>query len=63
MEKARNKMRIRVSNIMIVTTLVGCLIMVIIGKKKRDSGDSLQKRNLDWHKTYAEEENKKQNAN
>lgn len=49
MDKYRSWMRVRISNYSIALTLVGCFIMVYMGKKKRDSGDSLHKRNLDWH--------------
>lgn len=55
MEKTRNKIRIRVANIMMAGTLVICLLVAISGKRARDSGDSVQKRNLDWHKQLKEE--------
>lgn len=52
MEKARNKMRIRIANIMMALTVVGCLVMVWSGKRAADKGESIQKQNLEWHKEY-----------
>lgn len=54
MEKARNRTRIRVSNIMMVLTALGCIIMVMSGKKAHESGESVQKSNIDWHREYKE---------
>lgn len=54
MERCRSKIRIRVSNILMVLTLVGCLLMVRSGKKAAEKGETLQKLNLDWHKEYNE---------
>ena len=54
MEKARNKMRIRLANIMMAITALGCLIMVYSGKQAAERGESVQKMNLEWHKEYAE---------
>lgn len=52
MEKVRNKFRIRVANIMMLLTIVGCVFMVISGKKAVEKGDSVQKMNQDWHAEY-----------
>lgn len=52
MERANNKTRIRVANIMMLLTVVGCIAMVISGKKASEDGDSVAQRNLDWHKQY-----------
>lgn len=45
-------MRIRIANIMIVATLVGCGYMVYSGKQAAGRGESVQKSNIDWHKEY-----------
>lgn len=42
-------MRIRVSNIGILLTAVGCIVMIISGKRARDRGESIQQMNLEWH--------------
>lgn len=42
---------------MIVATIFGCIIMVISGKAAQGRGDSLTKRNLEWHKQFKEEAN------
>lgn len=52
MEKARNRIRIRVANIMMVLTAIGCVFVVISGKKAAERGETVQKQNLDWHKEY-----------
>ncbi|XP_011214488.1 UPF0389 protein CG9231 [Bactrocera dorsalis] len=58
MERSRNKVRIRVANIMIALTVLGCCLMVYSGKQAAKSGDSVVKQNLDWHKKYNEESKK-----
>jgi hypothetical protein len=52
MEKVRNRIRIRVANIMMALTAIGCIVMVMSGKKAAERGDTVQKQNLDWHKEY-----------
>lgn len=54
MEKTRNKMRIRIANLMIVLTAIACFAMVISGKRAAERGESVQQMNLDWHKEYNE---------
>lgn len=34
--------------------ILGCVAMVITGKKAHDRGESIMQRNLDWHQKYAE---------
>lgn len=58
MERCRNQMRIKIANYMMLATVVGCIIMVISGKKAQERGDSVQKMNLDWHKEYNEKARK-----
>lgn len=52
LDKAKNKMRIKICNYMIVATLLACLAMVYSGKKAAESGQTVSKMNLDWHKEY-----------
>lgn len=62
MERSRSKARIRISNILMVLSLVGCIIMVRSGKKAAEEGETLMKQNLDWHKKYNEEVNMKEES-
>lgn len=34
--------------------LLGCVVMIVTGKKARERGDTLMQRNLDWHQKYSE---------
>ncbi|KAH8360594.1 hypothetical protein KR200_009741 [Drosophila serrata] len=54
MERCRNKMRIRLANIMIALTAVGCAIMVYSGKQAAKRGESVSQMNLEWHKQFKE---------
>lgn len=45
---------------MMALTLVGCLIMVISGKRAQERGESVQKQNLEWHRKYNEDEKAKE---
>ncbi|XP_065084568.1 UPF0389 protein CG9231 [Ochlerotatus camptorhynchus] len=54
MERCRNQVRIKMANYMMLATVIGCIIMVISGKRAQERGDSVQKMNLDWHKEYNE---------
>ncbi|XP_068148710.1 UPF0389 protein GA21628 [Drosophila tropicalis] len=54
MERCRNKMRIRLANVMIGLTIVGCAISVYSGKQAAKRGDSVTKQNLEWHKQFNE---------
>lgn len=52
-------MRIRIANIMMIATLLGCGFMVYSGKQAASRGESVQKMNIDWHKEYNEAEAEK----
>jgi len=54
-EKARNRMRIRVANLMMVITLVACLAVSISGKRAHDRGESIQKENEAWHNSFKDQ--------
>lgn len=58
MERTRNKIRIKGANIMIALTVLGCIAMVYSGKKAAESGQSVEKYNLDWHKGYNDDKAK-----
>lgn len=62
MEKTRNKIRIRMANIMMALTAIACLVMVYSGKQAAERGESVQKMNLDWHKEYNEQSLAEANA-
>jgi len=55
---ARSKMRVKICNYMIVAVLIGCIIMVILGKRQAEEGDNLIKRRKDWYKEIVAEKNK-----
>lgn len=55
MEKSRNKIRIRMANVMMLLTAIGCIVMVWSGKKAAERGETVQKMNMDWHKEYNEQ--------
>lgn len=63
MEKTRNKIRIRMANIMMLLTAVGCIVMVYSGKKAAERGETVQKMNLDWHKEYNDQQIAEAEAN
>lgn len=39
---------------MMVATVIGCIIMIISGKRAAQRGESVTKWNLDWHREYNE---------
>lgn len=53
-EKARNGMRIRIANLMMLSTALACLVVCKLGRNARDRGESLQKQNLEWHRRINE---------
>ncbi|KAG5681754.1 hypothetical protein PVAND_011163 [Polypedilum vanderplanki] len=53
-DRARNRFRIRVANIMMILTLIGCGIMIVSGRNAAERGDSVLKSNQDWHREYNE---------
>ncbi|XP_073837278.1 UPF0389 protein CG9231 [Musca autumnalis] len=62
MERCRNTIRIRLANIMMALTVIGCGIMVYSGKEAAKRGESVTKQNLDWHKQYNEKYANKEGA-
>lgn len=61
--KVRSVIRIKVANYTMIMILLGCMGMVISGKRARDRGESLVQRNLDWHKKYSEGKEEVKNLN
>lgn len=61
MERCRNRMRIKIANYMMAATVVGCIVMVFMGKQAAKRGDTLSKMNLEWHKEMEEEMDKTKN--
>ncbi|XP_046392904.1 UPF0389 protein GA21628 [Ischnura elegans] len=55
MEKARNWARIKISTYLMIGTVIGCIIMIISGKRAAARGESVAKANLEWHKKNREE--------
>lgn len=53
-ERARNKARIKFNIMMGLATLFGCFLMIRMGKKARDKGESVTKMNEEWHKSMNE---------
>lgn len=49
MERCRNKIRIKLANVMMGLTVIGCAIMVYNGKQAAKRGESVTKQNLEWH--------------
>lgn len=60
MERARNRMRIRVANYLMALTAIGCCIMIWSGKKAATRGETVHQHNVDWHKKYNEKTGKKE---
>lgn len=52
--KVRSIVRIKVANYTMLLIIVGCVAMVISGKRARDRGETIMQRNLDWHQKYSE---------
>ncbi|XP_044259975.1 UPF0389 protein CG9231 [Tribolium madens] len=57
-ERARNRMRIRIANYMMAATALGCLVMVYLGKQAAQRGESVSQQNIEWHRQINEEAKK-----
>lgn len=49
MERCRNNIRIKLANVMMGLTVIGCAIMIYNGKQAAKRGESVTKQNLEWH--------------
>lgn len=56
MYQTKSRARVKAANYMIAFAILGCIGAAISGKRAARSGDSIQKRNLDWHKQIKEEQ-------
>ncbi|XP_001602262.1 UPF0389 protein CG9231 [Nasonia vitripennis] len=55
MYQTKSRARVKAANYMILFSALACLAAAISGKRAAKSGDSIQKRNLEWHKKNKEE--------
>lgn len=62
MIQAKSRARIKSANYMMVLALLMCLTTVIIVKRDVKKGDSIQKRNEEWHRKVNEEHQAKLKA-
>lgn len=53
-KKVRSVVRIKVANYTMFVIILGCIAMVITGRRARDRGETIMQRNLDWHQKYSE---------
>ncbi len=60
MEKSRNIIRIKTNLAIIGLVVIGAFLAAWSGKNAAGQGESLQKKNLEWHKSYNEEKNKQE---
>nr|XP_028567701.1 protein FAM162A isoform X1 [Podarcis muralis] len=54
-DAARNKMRVKISYVMIALTIMGCIMMVILGKRAVERHESLTSQNLEKKARWREE--------
>lgn len=54
-DAARNKMRVKMSYLMMALTVVGCIIMVIVGKRAVGRHESLTSQNMEKKARWKEE--------
>ncbi|EEZ98829.1 UPF0389 protein CG9231 [Tribolium castaneum] len=59
-ERARNRMRIRIANYMMAATALACLGMVYLGKQAAQRGESVAQQNIEWHRRFNEDTKKEQ---
>jgi len=62
LDAARNKMRVRVAYGMMAATILGCLVMVILGKQAQGRGESITTINMEKHARWREEYRREKEA-
>ncbi|XP_029313518.1 protein FAM162B [Cottoperca gobio] len=62
LDAARNKMRVKVCYMMMVATVMGCLVMVFLGKRAVGRHESLTSQNLEKKAKWKEELRKEKEA-
>ncbi|KAM3967213.1 UPF0389 protein CG9231 [Aphomia sociella] len=61
-ERSRSEARIKISNILMLLTALASFGAILAGKAAAKRGESVHQMNLDWHKQYEDDYNKKQAA-
>ncbi|CAH2105791.1 unnamed protein product [Euphydryas editha] len=61
-ERSRSEARIKLSNYLILLTILASIFAVVSGKAAAKRGESVHQMNLDWHKQYEEDFKKKQES-
>ncbi|XP_045447162.1 UPF0389 protein GA21628 [Melitaea cinxia] len=61
-ERSRSEARIKLSNYLILITILASVFAVVSGKAAAKRGESVHQMNLEWHKQYQEEFKKKQES-
>lgn len=54
LDRARDRARVKACIYMSFATVLGCIIMIMSGKKAAKRGESVSKSNLEWHRDYNE---------
>ncbi|XP_053603947.1 UPF0389 protein CG9231 [Plodia interpunctella] len=62
-ERSRSEARIKIANILMVLTALASFGAILNGKAAAKRGESVHQMNLDWHKQYDQEYEKKQEVN
>lgn len=52
--KVRSIVRIKMANYTMGFMLLGCIMVIVTGKRAHNRGESLSQRNLEWHQNYSE---------
>lgn len=52
LDRARDRFRVKVCIYMMFGTLVGCIIMIMSGKRAAQRGESVSRSNIEWHREY-----------
>lgn len=52
LDRARDRFRVKVCIYMMIATLIGCIIMIVSGKRAAERGESVSKSNMEWHREY-----------
>lgn len=56
MERCRNKVRIKIANYMMAATALGCIFMIVLGKRAAAKGESLSEIGENYHKELKNKE-------
>ncbi|CAG9133115.1 unnamed protein product [Plutella xylostella] len=53
-ERSRSEARIKISNVLMLLTVLGSIAAIFLGKSAAKRGESIHKMNQDFHKQYRE---------